>query len=452
MHPEDSISKLLLTSHMAKEECKGSRISKAQCKQTLLHVEEKNTAHSSRLLLSAASSSSRLNPNQIFELNYNANQDGQAERIGVKSEGGKCDDDASRTCNSGSSVQFVMSQSAVNSEIVAMVEESTINLTFISMMSQHSDPALVKSIKDAISRGVNVAVYHSANPYVPLPDDGELPEYVQVIPMHGTKIWNVVSTLLGTFVDPMHSNVTHSRFIVNDTHAMFGGVDFNKVCESESYIQNAIKLSFEDPHNGFVKKDLNGILNHLRTSASLHEYEYSLCLDGSFVGTSTVCNSALRLITEIINRAQKLIFIENQYLQHREVLSAIAKRQKEKPNLEIILVGNTDFEINPYHPGKCYRVLSSYANYVFRKETRLGLDMLLKSGCSYQYRTYQEKYTHNKVFIADDVLVVGTFNLHERSLELGNDIETGIVLKNQESLIDTYVKTTLEATIALLWS
>ena len=414
-----------------------------------LHVEEKHTAHSSSLL--SASSSSRLNPNQNFEMNYNANQDDQAEHIGVKSQREKCDDDA-RTCNSSSSVQFVMSQSAVNSEIIAMVEESTINLTFISMMSQHSDPALVKSIKDAISRGVNVAVYHSVNPYVPLPDDSELPEYVQVIPMHGKRLWNVISTLLGTFVDPMHSNVTHSRFIVNDTHAMFGGVDFNRVCESESYIQNAIKLSFEDPHNGFVRKDLNDILNHLRTNASLHEYEYSLCLDGSFVGTSTVCNSALRLITEIINRAQKLIFIENQYLQHREVLSAIAKRKKEEPDLEIILVGNTDFEINPYHPGKCCRVLSMYGNCVFRKETRLGLEMLLKSGCSYQYRTYQNKYTHNKVFIADDVLVVGTFNLHERSLERGNDIETGIVLKNQESLIDTYVKKTLEATSALLWS
>ena len=93
-----------------------------------------------------------------------------------------------------------------------------------------------------------------------------------------------------------------------------------------------------------------------------------------------------------------------------------------------------------------------YANYVFRKETRLGLDMLSKSGCSYQYRTYQNKYTHNKVFIADDIIVVGTFNLHERSLEVGNDVETGIVLKNQESLIHTYVKKTLEATSALLWS
>jgi phosphatidylserine/phosphatidylglycerophosphate/cardiolipin synthase-like enzyme len=135
------------------------------------------------------------------------------------------------------------------------------------------------------------------------------------------------------------------------------------------------------------------------------------------------------------------------------VFSAIAKRQKEEPNLEIILVGNTDFEINPYHPGKGCRVLSLYANYVFRKETRLGLDMLSKSGCSYQYRTYQNKYTHNKVFIADDIIVVGTFNLHERSLEVGNDVETGIVLKNQESLIDTYVTKTVEATTsALLWS
>lgn len=363
-----------------------------------------------------------------------------------------CDDDA-RTRSSSSTVEFVMSQSVVNSEIIAMVEEATINLTFISMMSQHSDPALVKSIKDAISRGVNVAVYHSANPYVPLPDDDDVPDYVQVIPMHGKRLFNFISTLLGTFVDPMHSNVTHSRFIANDTHAMFGGVDFNKVCESKSYIQNAIKVSFEDPHNGFVRNDLNAILNHLRTNASLHEYEYSSRLDSSFVGTSTVCNSALRLITDIINRAQKLIFIENQYLQHREVFSAIAKRQKEEPNLEIILVGNTDFEINPYHPGKGCRVLSLYANYVFRKETRLGLDMLSKSGCSYQYRTYQNKYTHNKVFIADDIIVVGTFNLHERSLEVGNDVETGIVLKNQESLIDTYVTKTVEATTsALLWS
>ena len=351
-----------------------------------------------------------------------------------------------------SSVQFVMSQTAVNAEIISMIEESITTLTFISMMSQHSDPDLLKAIEVAASRGVAIMVYHNVNPYVPLPPtkvDKERPEYLQVIPMHGTKICNCFSTLLGSYADPMYTNVTHSRFIVNDTHAMFGGVDFNKVCEAETYVQHAIKVSFENPPHGFVKDDLDTLVRYLRKNKTLHDYQYSLCLGGSIIGSSTVCESAFRLVIGIIQRAQKLIFIENQYFQHPQVLAAIAKRKQEENNLEIILVGNWDFAINPYHPGKDWIVLSMLGNYMLRKETQRGLNILSESACQYQYRTYPNKYTHNKIFIADDILVVGTFNLHERSLETGNDFETGIVLKNQKCVIDAYVQKTLESTVGL---
>jgi phosphatidylserine/phosphatidylglycerophosphate/cardiolipin synthase-like enzyme len=351
-----------------------------------------------------------------------------------------------------SSVQFVMSQRAVNAEIISMIEESTTTLTFISMMSQHSDPDLRKAIEVAASRGVDVMVYHNINPYVPLPptkDDEVTPKYLQAIPMHGKRLWNFISTLLGSYVDPMHANVTHARFIVNDTHAMFGGVDFNKVCESDSYVQHAIKVSFEDPPHGFIKDDLDSIVRYLRVNKMLHEYQYSMCLGGSIIGSSAVCESAVRFVIGIIQCARKLVFIENQYFQHPQVLNAIAKRKQEVENIEIILVGNDDFTINPYHPGKDWGALSMLGNFMLWQETQNGLNLLSESDCQYQYRTYPNKYTHNKIFIADDILVVGTFNLHERSLKAGNDFEIGIVLKNQKSIIDAYIQKTIESTILL---
>lgn len=336
---------------------------------------------------------------------------------------------------------IVLSQTAVNAEILSMINEAREHLTWISMMSQHSDPDLIKAINGAITRGVDVNVYHNVNPYVAQPPAHLYP--LNIVPMHGTRLFNFVATLLGSYVNPMRSYVTHSRFIINETQCMFGGVDFNRICEADNYVQHAIKISLTNPPKGLAKQDLEDVVKHLKLN---HLCNYSFPTDGALIGTSAVDSSALDRIMTMIRGAKHSIFIENQYFQHTEVLSAIAARQSELPNIKVTLVGNRDFAINPYHPGKD-GYLSSVIGFALSNETVGGLKFLRKLGCSFQFRTYRNKYTHNKIFIVDGTqLVIGTFNLHQRSLIAGHDFEIGIVIEGEKT-VAKYMKDVMEETV-----
>jgi phosphatidylserine/phosphatidylglycerophosphate/cardiolipin synthase-like enzyme len=342
---------------------------------------------------------------------------------------------------SAANTALVLSQTAVNAEILSMINEAREHLTWISMMSQHSDPDLIKAINGAITRGVDVNVYHNVNPYVAQPPAHPYP--LNIVPMHGTKVFNFVSTMLGSYVNPMRSNVTHSRFLMNETQCMFGGVDFNRICEADNYVQHAIKISLANPPKGLAKQDLEDVVKHLRLN---HLRDYSFPTDGALIGTSAVDSSALDRIISMIRGAEHSIFIENQYFQHTEVLSAIAARQSELPNIKVTLVGNHDFAINPYHPGKD-GYLSPVIGFALSNETMGGLKFLKKLGCLFQFRTYRNKYTHNKIFIFDGTqLVVGTFNLHQRSLIAGRDFEIGVVVEG-ETIVAKYMNDVMEDTV-----
>ena len=114
-------------------------------------------------------------------------------------------------------------------------------------------------------------------------------------------------------------------------------------------------------------------------------------------------------------------------MQEPEVLAALVEAQAVRPALRVIVLGNLDFELNPYHPGKAYRWLSRLTAWVLRRETGDALRVLRSRGCNFEFRVWNGKYTHNKIAIFDRrTLIIGTFNLHERALVAGNDVEVGL--------------------------
>lgn len=401
-------------------------------------------------------------------------------------------DDSDKMVQNGfhQSFPFVFSQAAVNKEIMQIIADAETALIFISMMSQFSDYQLVQAINDCASRGVNVMLYHSVNPYVSAPTPEEISSLFHasvsfsVIPMHGPRVPNIISVLGANYVYKFHKNVTHSRFIANDSFCLFGGVDFNRVCETNTYVQHAIKISLEpsslnDNWDGIGNKQLKDVVFELKKRGNLEKFSFpqpflswhqimssspptplsssssslsspstslSLTLSAAFsnvliIGTSLIDASAFDAIICMIEQAKDQIFIENQYIEHREVLHAIAKRQFECPHMKVILVGNYDFDINPYHPG-AKNVFSRWcgvacgfswlANYVLRQNTMKAIRFLVEQGCLFEFRMYKGRYTHNKIIIIDKgrFVAVGTFNLNTRSLDAGNDCEIGVVIMN----------------------
>lgn len=344
-------------------------------------------------------------------------------------------------------VQLILSQVQVNREILQMFAQAKTTLTFISMMSQFHEPELVEAVNDALERGIQVKLFHSVNPYVAGPTATQIAELFpslpstsfsfRNIPMHGKKLPNLTSILLGGVYDSdMHTNVTHSRFISNDTHCMYGGVDFNKTCEDGNYVQHAMKLSFQNTAVGArfnnIKQQVEELVLELASKGNLRNYSPLRFVSSTIIASSAVNISGLECIISMIEQAKCNIFIENQYFQHAGVLSAIAKRQMQHPSLKVVLIGNYDFDLNPYHPGKHFfwLGLSRLAAHRLRNETIKGLTYLREIGCTFEFRTYKGKYTHNKIFIADHgkSIAIGTFNLHTRSLDAGNDCEMGIFL------------------------
>ncbi len=347
--------------------------------------------------------------------------------------------------------ELILSQKAINDEIVKLVRQASSEVTFISMMSQYNDPHFLSAIQKAQQKGVKVHLFHNVNPYVCEPhranDDSTLDihNFIQVktIPMHGKRLWNCLSSLMGSYVNPMHTNVTHSRLLLADTYCLFGGVDLNRACEANSYVQSAIRINMKNPPIGFQTSEVDNLVQYLHTNASLMEYNFQK--GGCIIGTSCDDTSAFDRILLMIKSATELVFIENQYFQHIDILTAIAKRQRACPKLRVVFVGNEDFRLNVYHPGSIW-LLKQMTNYVLQRETNGALKILKKQGCRFNFRVYKGKYTHNKVFICDDGIAMGTFNLHSRSLDSGYDCELGVILEEQKELVHKYLNYVFDRT------
>jgi len=340
-------------------------------------------------------------------------------------------------------IELVYSQACIHAEILRMIDQARERLTFLSMMTEHGDPELVQALNKASQRGVEVLIFHSENPYVVLPLQEESSN-IHVIPMHGKKMRSYISDAVGHHIDDFHYSLTHSRMLLNDTHCLFGGVDFNRKCDTKEYVQNAIKIQLDDSFRETTSK----IRDHLKQHKDLHQFEF--LRTGPIIGTSMVSCSASERLYSLIDNAKEVIFIENQYIQHPGLLQRIVSSQQLYPNLKVIIIGNQDFEVNPYHPCKYHnKIISKLVNVHLRLQTSKGLSRLKR--CNYQFRVYtNRRYVHNKVFIIDDTFVMGTLNFHERSLDAActkRDCEMGVLLEHQEQLSEEYMARALSETV-----
>ena len=73
--------------------------------------------------------------------------------------------------------------------------------------------------------------------------------------------------------------------------------------------------------------------------------------------------------------------------------------------------------------------MSLLGSFTIRTETMKGFAYLYEQGCNFEFRTYRGKYTHNKIFIVDNgrSFAMGTFNMHTRGFDVGNDCEIGVL-------------------------
>jgi phosphatidylserine/phosphatidylglycerophosphate/cardiolipin synthase-like enzyme len=327
-------------------------------------------------------------------------------------------------------MEWVLEQSEVNKSILGIINASKSRLFWISMMSEFSSPEVAAALEAAVDRGVRVHLFHSENPYVDNRQAEERPSKdgatLTVISMHGKLLPPIIAGWLGRGkVSNLCFNVTHCRFLCNESECLFGGVDYNLVMESDYYVQHCLKLNL-DAAKGLTESS-QSFIDHITLhggSTNTLAYRYPM------VGTSGTESSVLQVLLRCIAVAETEIYIENQYIEDRRILQSLATAQRKRPSLRITLVGNLDFLRNPYHPGAS-NCLGGILGLRLKRETLGGLEYLRALGCTFDFRTYPHKYTHNKIFIFDaHTIVVGTFNLHRRSMTAGNDAEIGVVVES----------------------
>lgn len=134
------------------------------------------------------------------------------------------------------------------------------------------------------------------------------------------------------------------------------------------------------------------------------------------------------LFTDMIEKAERWIYIENQFLTCMDVASALAERLNENPDLELLLVAPKTHETWLEHQ----TMLAGRIRF---------MDVLRQAGVADRVRlVYPEVggkghavdvMVHSKVMIVDDVLLrVGSANLCNRSM--GTDTECDLVIEARD--------------------
>lgn len=150
---------------------------------------------------------------------------------------------------------------------------------------------------------------------------------------------------------------------------------------------------------------------------------------------------------EAIGNAQRLIYIENQFIRSRTIAEALASRAKEQPELEAIIllpvlpqsILEEDASDRATRMGQW---LQAEALDILRASfgERIGLYSLKRAGDSLspETKTLEEilrdsVYSHSKAMIVDDRLaLLGSANLNDRSLL--TDTETAIAWRDEPSV------------------
>lgn len=150
----------------------------------------------------------------------------------------------------------------------------------------------------------------------------------------------------------------------------------------------------------------------------------------SYGGEAPVCEVAT-LFADMAARAERLIYVENQFLTHAATAERIAARMAERPELETIIVAPR-----------------SYDGWVERRVMLAGrlrfMRILEEAGAADRVRLLYPKaqegeitdavMVHSKVMIVDDTLLrVGSANLCNRSMGFDTECDLAIEADGEES-------------------
>lgn len=150
---------------------------------------------------------------------------------------------------------------------------------------------------------------------------------------------------------------------------------------------------------------------------------------------------------EVIGKARRLVYIENQFIRSRTIAEALARRADEQPGLEAIIllpvlpqsILEEDANDRATRMGQW---LQAEALDILRASfgERLGLYSLKRAGDTLSPETMTREeilrdsvYSHSKAMIVDDrIALLGSANLNDRSLL--TDTETAIAWRDETSV------------------
>ncbi len=129
------------------------------------------------------------------------------------------------------------------------------------------------------------------------------------------------------------------------------------------------------------------------------------------------------MLLDLINQAERLIYIENQFTSRLEIAQALNKRLKARPELNVIIVSS-------YEPKGTFECEAFWASRIeFKNALFEGIDpdrviMTYSSIIDEHGRTAYKRF-HSKVMTIDDqYLVIGSSNLSNRSMALDTEVDT----------------------------
>ena len=272
--------------------------------------------------------------------------------------------------------------------------------------------------------------------------------------------WMTSPNLRFRFADhPAAGGSHHQKFVVVDGGLAFlGGMD---VCEARwddrrHLADNPLRTSHGRPQKPY--HDVQAWLAGRETARALEELfserwrraggpplelrsvdrpevpmRGSLAIGGTSVALSrtdpqpdgnTICEVA-RLFEDAIAAADRLIYVETQYLSSRRIREALVRRMRapDRPRPEIVIIVNKRAEALKEELAvglRQARNLDVLREVASRTGCALGCYF---SVCHGAHETFRETYIHSKLMIVDDrFLTVGSANLTNRSMGLDSEL------------------------------
>ena len=139
-----------------------------------------------------------------------------------------------------------------------------------------------------------------------------------------------------------------------------------------------------------------------------------------------------QMLLDIIGKAEKFIYIENQFATREEIAQAINARMKECPDLHVVIVSS-------YEPKGLFESEAYWASRItFKNIIEEGIDdkrvMMTYSSIRDQQGRMAYKRIHSKVMAIDNqYLVIGSSNLSNRSMSLDTEVDLIFHGDNEEN-------------------